>query len=262
MLERIASGTSLIIDFGGGIKTSEDLKIAFDSGAAMVTGGSIAATSPELFLGWLGQYGPDRIILGADHRKGKILVSGWTEDAETDLFPFLEYYTDKGIKQVICTDIDVTACLQGHRQTPMQLSWNVFRESGPDCQRWGRSMRIWKHLKRIGIPAVIVGKAIYEGRISDVEIKLFLNRVKDVAKRIIPCLDIRDGKTVKGINFLDVQDVGDPVELGAKYAADGADELVYLDITATFEERKLFADLVKRIARTSQYSFYRWRRDQ
>ena len=69
-----------------------------------------------------------------------------------------------------------------------------------------------------------------------------------LAKRIIPCLDIRDGKTVKGINFVDVKEVGDPVELGAKYARDGADELVYLDITATHEGRKLFADLVRKIA--------------
>lgn len=69
-----------------------------------------------------------------------------------------------------------------------------------------------------------------------------------LAKRILPCLDIKDGRTVKGINFVRIRDAGDPVELGALYAQQGADELVYLDITATHEKRKLFVELVKRIA--------------
>ena len=70
-----------------------------------------------------------------------------------------------------------------------------------------------------------------------------------LAKRIIPCLDIRGGQVVKGINFVGIKEVGDPVELGAQYARDGADELVFLDITASHEGRKTFSELVERIAR-------------
>lgn len=110
VLERIAQNTSLIIDFGGGLKTDEDVKIAFQSGATQITGGSIAVKDPERFERWIEQYGIDKIILGADVSQGNIAVSGWQEASELDVFSFVNSYYSKGLTRVICTDISKTVC--------------------------------------------------------------------------------------------------------------------------------------------------------
>ena len=112
-LEQIASRTSLVIDFGGGVKSDEDLVIAFESGAQMVTGGSIAVKNPERFCHWLQTYGSERIILGADVKDRRIAVNGWKDESACELFPFLEDYVGKGIRKVICTDINCDGMLQG-----------------------------------------------------------------------------------------------------------------------------------------------------
>ena len=113
VLEQIATRTSLIIDFGGGVKSDEDLKIAFESGAQMVTGGSIAVKDPELFCHWLEVYGSEKIILGADVKEHKIAVNGWKDESACELFPFLEDYINKGVRKVICTDISCDGMLKG-----------------------------------------------------------------------------------------------------------------------------------------------------
>ena len=113
VLRRITQATSLIVDFGGGIKTDEDIQAAFDNGAHMVTIGSVAISHPELFAGWLDRYGADRIILGADVRNGKISINGWKEDSTQDLLPFLAYYIEKGVKNVLCTEISKDGMLSG-----------------------------------------------------------------------------------------------------------------------------------------------------
>ncbi|MBO6005670.1 MAG: 1-(5-phosphoribosyl)-5-[(5-phosphoribosylamino)methylideneamino] imidazole-4-carboxamide isomerase, partial [Paludibacteraceae bacterium] len=112
-LESIATKTNLTIDFGGGLKTDEDLRIAFESGAAMVTGGSIAVKAPEVFTGWISKFGADRIILGADVKDGQVAISGWIENTDIDLFDFLGKYRESGINKVICTDIKKDGMLQG-----------------------------------------------------------------------------------------------------------------------------------------------------
>ena len=113
VLEQIASKTDLSIDFGGGLKSDHDLRIAFESGAAQITGGSIAVSEPKTFLSWLETYGPDRIILGADARDGKIAVSGWEKESEFNLIPFIKDYLQKGVRYVISTDIDKDGMLEG-----------------------------------------------------------------------------------------------------------------------------------------------------
>ena len=105
VLKAITTETSLVVDFGGGIKTEEDIEKAFAAGASMVTVGSIAVTNPELFMQWLDKYGADRLILGADVRNGKISINGWKEDSSEDLLPFLKKYIDKGVRYVLCTEI-------------------------------------------------------------------------------------------------------------------------------------------------------------
>ena len=105
VLRRITTETNLTVDFGGGIKTDEDIEKAFEAGAAMVTVGSIAVTQPDLFIGWLNKYGAERMILGADVRNGKISINGWKEDSAEDLLPFLQKYIEAGVKNVLCTEI-------------------------------------------------------------------------------------------------------------------------------------------------------------
>jgi phosphoribosylformimino-5-aminoimidazole carboxamide ribotide isomerase len=166
VLRRITSETNLIVDFGGGIKTDNDIELAFENAASMVTIGSIAVTQPELFVSWIDKYGPERIILGADVRNGKISINGWKEDSTEELLPFLKYYIDKGINKVLCTDISKDGMLQG---TAIELYKNVMKEypslqliasGGVSC------LSDIIELEKNGIPAVVFGKAIYEGKIN------------------------------------------------------------------------------------------------
>ncbi len=166
VLHRIATNTSLVIDFGGGLKTDADLRIAFENGAAMITGGSIAVKNPETFMQWIADYGADKIILGADAKNGMIAVSGWTETASLELTTFIDDYRAKGITQVICTDISRDGMMQGpaidlYRNLLDQFpGLYLVASGGVSC------MEDIVALQEAGVPAVITGKAIYEGKIK------------------------------------------------------------------------------------------------
>ena len=166
VLRRITTETNLTVDFGGGIKTDADIEKAFEAGAAMVTIGSIAVTQPDLFLGWLDKYGANRMILGADVRNGKISINGWKEDSTEDLLPFLRKYIDAGIKNVLCTEISKDGTLQG----PAIELYRQVMEAYPTLHLIASggvsSKDDIEALDRAGIPAVVFGKAIYEGRIN------------------------------------------------------------------------------------------------
>lgn len=166
VLEKIASKTKLKIDFGGGLKTDEDLRIAFESGANQITGGSIAVKKKNVFESWIGDYGAERIILGADAKNGKIAVSGWQEGSNEDLIPFIQEYEEKGVKYVICTDISKDGMLEG---PAFELYNAILAET--DSIRLIASGGISEFnelpkLKELGCEGVIIGKAIYENRIS------------------------------------------------------------------------------------------------
>lgn len=175
MLEKVAGHTGLMIDFGGGLKRDEDLRIAFDCGAQMVTGGSIAVKNPDSFLSWLKQYGSERIILGADAKDRKIAVNGWEEGTALDLIPFISDYQEKGIRKIICTDIGRDGMLQG----PAVDLYKEIQEQVPDIYLIASggvsSIADIERLAEAGIPAVIFGKAIYEGRIRLEELEQFSN---------------------------------------------------------------------------------------
>ena len=170
VLNRITSQTSLIVDFGG-VKSDEDLKIAFENGAQMVTGGSIAVKNPELFCHWLDIYGSEKIILGADVKDRKIAVNGWKDESACELFPFLKEYVEKGVQKVICTDISCDGMLQG----PSIELYREMLEQHPGLYliaSGGVSGIADVHaLEDAGVPAVIFGKALYEGRITMKEIE-------------------------------------------------------------------------------------------
>lgn len=176
MLEKVASHTDLSIDFGGGLKSDDDLHIAFDCGAQMVTGGSIAVKNPDLFLRWITRYGSERIILGADAKEKKIAISGWKEGTAIDLIPFIKDYQSKGISKVICTDIARDGMLQG----PAVKLYQEMQQEMPGlyviASGGVSSMGDIERLEEANIPAVIFGKAIYEGRISLKEIETFIVR--------------------------------------------------------------------------------------
>lgn len=165
-LERIATKTNLIIDFGGGIKSEEDVHIAFESGAEMITGGSIAVQDPTLFTSWIEKYGAERMILGADARDRKISTMGWKESSELEILDFIQSWTDKGITKVISTDIDKDGMLDG----PSFDLYKEIKAHQPDlflvASGGISNMNDILQLDQDGIDATIVGKAIYEGKIS------------------------------------------------------------------------------------------------
>lgn len=170
VLEQITGNTSLVVDFGGGIGSTQDIETVFASGAAMVTGGSIAVRNRELFLSWLQQYGPGRIILGADARNKMVSVSGWTEDSQLEVTEFIMSYLDLGIRQVISTDIGVDGMMTGP-------SVELYRHMLETAAQSGRSLNLiasggvsgikdLDELKVLGVSGVIIGKALYEQTIT------------------------------------------------------------------------------------------------
>ncbi len=170
ILEEVATHTNLKIDFGGGIKSNEDVKIAFESGAAQITGGSIAAKNPALFLEWLSIYGKEKIILGADCKNQKIATNAWLESTELNVIDFINEYVGKGIQSVICTDIAKDGMLQGpsfdlYEKILQNKKVNLIASGGI------ASMDDLVKLKAMGCEGAIVGKAIYEGRVEIGDLK-------------------------------------------------------------------------------------------
>lgn len=174
VLEQITSSTNLVVDFGGGLKSDDDLRIAFECGAAMITGGSIAVKNPEVFLSWVSKFGGDKIILGADVKDEKIAVGGWLETTELELMPFIKKYINQGINKIICTDISKDGMLQGpalelyKKMLAAQPGMYLIASGGVS------SVQDIELLQEAAVPAVITGKAIYEGRIKLNELSKFI----------------------------------------------------------------------------------------
>lgn len=166
VLERIATTTNLHIDFGGGLKKDDDLRIAFECGARQITGGTVAVKDPDLFLSWLERFGPERIILGADVKNGKIAVSGWQEESQEELLPFLERYLAAGVRYAICTDVSKDGLLAGSAKE----LYAQIRTEFPDLQLIASggvtAIDEVEELREMGCFGAIIGKAIYEGKIS------------------------------------------------------------------------------------------------
>ncbi|SDA76929.1 1-(5-phosphoribosyl)-5-[(5-phosphoribosylamino)methylideneamino] imidazole-4-carboxamide isomerase [Algoriphagus alkaliphilus] len=173
VLERICAGTSLQVDFGGGIQSDEEIEKAFALGAKQVTGGSIAVKNPVLFNEWISKYGAEKIILGADAKNKKIAVGGWEETTSVDLIPFIKAYFEKGISYVICTDVAKDGLLQG---PSTELYQEILQEiPGLKLIASGgvSSMKDLEELEKIGVYGTIVGKAYYEGRVTLEELASF-----------------------------------------------------------------------------------------
>ncbi len=165
VLYAISTATKLKIDFGGGLKSNEDVRIAFENGASQITGGSIAVKNPTLFKEWIAKYGAEKIILGADANNRKIATSGWLESSEKDVVDFIAGYHTEGIEYVVCTDISKDGMLGGaanelYEEILSKVKIKLIASGGVSC------MNDLHSLKQIGCDGAIVGKAIYEGKIS------------------------------------------------------------------------------------------------
>jgi len=166
VLEEIASKTSLKIDFGGGVQSDEDIEKVFEAGAKQITAGSIALKNPDLLDAWIGRYGSEKIILGADVKNEYIAVGGWEETSQTHILDFLEKYTVKGIRYVICTDISKDGLLQGASVALYQKIRQRFPELYLIASGGVSSMQDLHELEQNDLEGAIIGKAIYEGKIS------------------------------------------------------------------------------------------------
>ena len=166
VLENITSKTNLVVDFGGGLKSDEDLRVAFECGAAMVTGGSIAVKNPDVFSAWIEKYGSEKLILGADVKDEKIAVSGWVENTGIELLPFIEKYVSRGLNKVICTDINKDGMLEGASVLLYEKILRNFPELYLIASGGVGGIQDIEALEQSKIPAVIVGKAFYEGKIK------------------------------------------------------------------------------------------------
>ena len=173
ILNEIASKTDLIIDFGGGIKSNKDIEIAFENGASQVTGGSVAVHNRTLFLEWLIKYGNEKIILGADSNNRMIATNGWQQKSDMDVLNFITEYENEGVSYVICTDISKDGMLQG---PSTELYKEILHKTNIKLIASGgvTSMEDVKLVKQIGCEGAIIGKAIYEGRISIKELEQFI----------------------------------------------------------------------------------------
>jgi len=178
ILEEIASKTNLKVDFGGGLKTDKDLQIAFECGAHQITGGSIAVKDPDTFKSWIQKFGSDKIILGADANNEKIAVSGWQEESDKELIPFIQKYQEEGINYVICTDISKDGMLEG---PSFELYRRILEETSSEDKKLKliasggiSTFRELPKLAELGCEGTIIGKAIYEGRIKMKELERFI----------------------------------------------------------------------------------------
>lgn len=171
VLERIATKTDLVIDFGGGLKSDEDVRIAFESGASQITGGTVAVKKQATFLNWLQNYGSEKIILGADVKNKMIAVSGWQETSDLELFAFLKHYTKEGIQYVICTDIAKDGLLEGSSTDLYEDILGEFTDLKLIASGGVTTIEEVYRLKDMGCYGAIIGKAIYENKITLEDLK-------------------------------------------------------------------------------------------
>lgn len=251
-IQNILENTDLSVQVGGGIRNSEAAKRLFDIGVDRIILGTSAVNDKLLLKKLLKRYGAQKIVVSVDAKDEKVLTEGWLKDSSKTLSEFLEELKGVGVKTIIFTDVKSDGMLKGPNWNNIKQviasGLNVIVAGGissiPDLQK----------LKEIEAYGAIIGKALYEEMIDLSEAaKKF--QVNNLTKRIIPCMDIKDSRVVKGTYFKDLKDAGDPVELAKKYSDLGADELVFLDITATVEKRKTLCELVRKIAENINIPF-------
>ncbi|EKD64286.1 MAG: imidazole glycerol phosphate synthase subunit HisF [uncultured bacterium] len=243
----IAKNTNLELQVGGGIRTFESAETLLNNGVAKVIIGTSALEDKRLLKRLITTFGENRIIVSIDVRKGKIATRGWLNESDMGLKVFLESVKEAGVKTIIVTDIEKDGMMNG----PNFAMINEFSGNGLNVIVAGgvSSQKDIALLRKNNLAGIIIGKALYEGTVTIQEAQ------NDLARRIIPCMDMKDGRVVKGTCFKELKDAGDAVELGKLYSDMGADELVFLDISATLENRNTLCGLVEKIAKTINIPF-------
>ncbi len=242
----VVKNVDVPVQIGGGIRTFESAASYLDGGVQRIIMGTSALKDLGLIKKIIQKYGSERVLVSLDFKNGKVGINGWTEEVDFDAV--FEDLRSVGVKNLIVTDITKDGTLEGPNFELLRMvkaeGFNVIAAGGvtsaDDIQK----------LSKLNLSGAIIGKAIYEGRINLREVSR-----KSLAKRVIPCMDIADGRVVKGTNFKNLKDAGDAVELAKLYDKMGADELVFLDITATVEKRNTLINLVERIAKKISIPF-------
>ncbi len=246
IIKKITQNTNLLIEFGGGVQNEKDIRNLLNLGINRVILGSLVLKEPGRFRKILEKF-KDKIIVGVDIKKDKIYYHGWQKESKKELYLFLKKLTKLGVKTIICTDIERDGALKGPNLSLYKRLIRQFPNFEIIAAGGIRNKEDLKKLSKIKIAGAIIGKAIYENKISLAGLKSMSS------KKIVPCLDCKlvrgKWKVVKGIKFEDLRLAGNPVRLAKKYSEEGADELAMLDISASQEKRKPFFDLVKKVSK-------------
>lgn len=249
----IAKKIKIPIQIGGGIRSYSDAKKYLDNGVYRIILSTVAVKDPFLIKKIIQEYGSDRIAVSLDVYNEKIAIKGWVEKTGISIFDTLNELKKINIKNFIVTDISKDGALVGPNfdiiKKIIKKGFNVIVAGGIS------EINDLKELKKIGINGAIIGKAIYENKINLAQACKLFTPKSSLTKRIIPCMDVCNGRVVKGINFKNLKNISDPSVLGKFYSDCGADELVFLDITATIEKRKTLINLVKKIAKNVYIPF-------
>lgn len=240
-IRAMVQATKLPLQIGGGLRTFEDIQNFLESGVQRVLVGSLAVKEPQTIAKAIQEFGTDLVVVAMDVRNNEVKISGWTEGTALTPRIFAEKMQKLGVTRILCTDISRDGMMQGPNVALYQKLAQQFPQIKWIAAGGVRSKEDLALLEAVGINEAVIGKAFYEGSF--------------LAKRIIPCLDVKEGRTVKGVNFVNLRDAGDPVELGRRYCEEGADELVFLDITATIDKRKTLVALVERVAEALSIPF-------
>lgn len=235
----ISKIAGLEVQMGGGIRTFEDAKNILNSGIKRVILGTISLQKPNLVKRLIESFGAARVAVSLDIKNSDIMINGWTKKSSLSLLPTLNILRETGLEILIFTDINRDGMMRGVNfksvEKVLNKGFKIIVAGGISEEK------DIENLRKLGVWGAIVGKAFYEG-----EFKMIYKN--DLAKRIIPCMDIKNGRVVKGLNFTNLKDAGDPILLAEKYSNMGADELVFLDITATIENRKNLYNLVSKVS--------------
>ena len=245
IVRRLAS-RGLRIQAGGGIRSLADARSWIDAGAEKVVIGTVAADAPEVLRAIVDELGAERVIAAVDVRDGIVRVGGWEREATASLAQVLARVEEMGIGEVLITDISKDGAMRGPSfalYRSLHTAMRVIASGGVS------TMSDVVSLSRIGsVGACVIGRALLDGRIRLAEARALVAAPNAIPERVIPCLDVRNGRVVKGVNFVDIRDAGDPVECAVRYEAEGADELVILDISATDASRSTALDVVRHVS--------------
>ncbi len=249
-LELILSMAAVVhapLEVGGGIRDQETVEKYLNAGVKRIVLGTKAIQDRTFLQECLKRFGPERIVLGLDAKEGKVATDGWVNTSNSSYLDFAKEMKDLGIQEVIFTDIVRDGTLTKPNFEAIEklvgFGFHVVASGGIS------ETESLEKLKNLGAYGAILGKAIYEKKITLSEALKTGSFASNLTKRIIPCLDVKDGRVVKGVKFLNLRDAGDPVELGKRYSDENADELVFLDITASYENRETIFDLVRKVAK-------------